>query len=93
MTDDQLAAIRANLDKRPRFKTGDRVRVTMSGAYLDTRATVLDVRALQNLYGYVTTYFYTIRLDNLARIALTEEELTLADGEERNDADSLHREL
>lgn len=72
-----------NLQRRPHYADGDKVRIALDyGPYKGVKVTVRDVTPLLTAPGTLLTYYYTLELPNLARIKLAEESIApLASGE------------
>lgn len=74
-TDEEM---RANRAKRPRYHTGQRVQIVYPDTTLDGwHGEVVSVDALQDMRGFVLTYVYRLRMDNLAMLSIQEEQLRL----------------
>lgn len=76
----------ANRDKRPRYPKGARVQIVFPDTTLDGWVgEVVSLDALQNISGFVLTYVYRLRMDNLAMLSIQEESLRLAPEDDQAD--------
>lgn len=82
-TDDAKQAMLANREKRPRYHVGERVQIVFPDTTLDGWCgEVRGVDALQDTRGFVLTYVYRLRMDNLAMLSMQEESLQAAPTQE-----------
>lgn len=78
LTDEQ---IRANRDRRPLYAIGERLRVTEVGRFQDWQGEVLRITPWQNSAGFIVTYMYRLRMENLAQQEWPEESLARVESE------------